>query len=470
MKLPSWSELALSQGVLPEPSPGNDRLILWLPGRDEDGLQHWERISSVASAEITRAGGLCAIPANLIQARQRLRTWLGKLRQLFGTAAQEKTWLLPSGESAEQWGERQEGLLLVWAENGPSLDAGLIQAQWPQSTRVQKLGENLFLVGGMTPASSAVQEPVPPLDQKPSPQQVEQRLARARQQGDRRQEVAALTDLGVITMRQGNARVAVLLLEETLALARQLGDSALQRDVLGSLGLAQLGAGQAPLALPIFQQELAQAQADPFGKKLALDHLGRAFWSLRDYPQAFACYEKALSLARQLKDRQHEAQILWGQAILHAELNQRQQTLDRAQAAVALFQNLHPPQARLLQAYLDKYRAEQASGQPLSLSPGDLDQGLDPTPWGAPSAPPPGLSPESTGPGLLRMAFTALKSLAQFVRSGCQTVSSQVHQQRLEICSGCEHHTGVRCRVCGCFTDTKAWFPHEECPKGKWPA
>ena len=37
----------------------------------------------------------------------------------------------------------------------------------------------------------------------------------------------------------------------------------------------------------------------------------------------------------------------------------------------------------------------------------------------------------------------------------------------IRTCAGCEHHTGVRCKLCGCFTNAKAWLPHEACPLGK---
>jgi hypothetical protein len=73
------------------------------------------------------------------------------------------------------------------------------------------------------------------------------------------------------------------------------------------------------------------------------------------------------------------------------------------------------------------------------------------------------------GPGLLRMAFTAAGSMAKFLGSGYKGVSRASYRKRLETCASCEHHTGVRCRLCGCFTNVKAWMPHEECPGGKWP-
>jgi hypothetical protein len=68
------------------------------------------------------------------------------------------------------------------------------------------------------------------------------------------------------------------------------------------------------------------------------------------------------------------------------------------------------------------------------------------------------------------MAFSALKAMVKALGSGLATVPEAAQRNRIEICSACEHHTGVRCRLCGCFTAIKTWLPHEDCPIGKWPA
>jgi hypothetical protein len=82
-------------------------------------------------------------------------------------------------------------------------------------------------------------------------------------------------------------------------------------------------------------------------------------------------------------------------------------------------------------------------------------------------APPPG---QASGPGVLGLAFTAAKSIARFLVSGLQTVTATDRQRRLQQCATCEHHTGLRCRICGCFTGATAWLAREQCPQGKWPS
>ena len=43
-------------------------------------------------------------------------------------------------------------------------------------------------------------------------------------------------------------------------------------------------------------------------------------------------------------------------------------------------------------------------------------------------------------------------------------------EERMEICSECEHldKTLYRCEKCGCFIKAKTMFPSSECPIDKW--
>ena len=62
------------------------------------------------------------------------------------------------------------------------------------------------------------------------------------------------------------------------------------------------------------------------------------------------------TLARQVGDKQQEANLLWFQGIQLAELGQRDAAIARAQDAIALFTKLGKPQASWYGAYLQKYR------------------------------------------------------------------------------------------------------------------
>ncbi len=479
MGLSDWRNLVLNEGVLSERTGHDQRIVLWLPGSRHDGFQHWERISSVARAEVRVEQWISAVAATAIQARQPIRSFLGNLVQRFRKSV-ERSWMLPNGESAEQVGDRQCDLLLVWSEkDGEPLDEARIKYRWPECQRSEKLGSNLYLVCGVEGPGSEPESPaLPAQPPQESPVQVaEKMLAAARRAGDRRQEASALTDFGILLTRSGKAQHAVALLEEALTLVRQFGDRALESDVLDNQGMAVLAAGQPGRALELFRQglESARVAGDQFAEKMTLFHLGLAYSAGRDLTQAFGHLEQALTIARQVGDREHEADLLWQLGIVHAEAGQRDQAIARSQEAVDLFKEMENPQVDWLESQLQKYRRGETGTPMAAVAPaagasapyfggqivtgGWTDQGSMP-----------GQSLGGSGPGLLRMAFSAMKSMAQFAGSGFKATPASTYQKRLRVCGQCPHHTGLRCKLCGCFTSVKAWMPHESCPIGKWAA
>ena len=146
MRLPDWRKLTLTEGVRAEPSSEDGRIVLWLPAGGDGAFRHWERVSTVPHAEVLAGQGICAAPATSIRARQRQRGFFARLFRR-PPPAEGQTWALPDGGAAEQWGERQAGLILAWAEDGAGpLDERRVRARWPQAQRLQEVGTNLFLV------------------------------------------------------------------------------------------------------------------------------------------------------------------------------------------------------------------------------------------------------------------------------------------------------------------------------------
>jgi Tfp pilus assembly protein PilF len=476
MQFPDFRTLQLNEGVVRETSCDAEQMVLWLPGKRNGRDQEWERISSVPRAQTQIEQGIGAVSATAIQARQSLRTFLGRMIRRVQKSG-DRSWTLPSGQWADQIGERRRDLLLVWSQEDGRLDEAWIKSRWPECQRIQQLGKDLYLVAGVkTPETEnetlAGSAPAP---QESPVKLAEEILNTARRTGDPRRIASALTDLGIVLARQGNAPRAVALLEEALRLVRQSGDRSLESDVLDNLGLALLTAGQAPRALSIFQEglEIARSAGNPFAEKMALMHLGMACLTGRDSARACTFFDQALAIARQLCDRQHEADLLWQLSIVHAEAGQHDRAVARAQEAVALFKQVGNPQAHWLESQLQKYQAGQ-NAAPIAVvrfsesssasvfggqiaASGWTDQAI----W-------PGQPQASGSPGLLRMAFSAMKSMAHFAGSGFKPAPAGIYQKRLQTCGSCEHHTGLRCKVCGCFTSIKARMPHESCPIGKW--
>jgi tetratricopeptide (TPR) repeat protein len=471
---PEWRHQALDSGILSESTPDCRGRALWVPAGKDHRFLYWERISSAPSGEFTVEPGINAAPATSVRMRQSLRGFLGRVLRGFSRGG-GSAWVLPTGERVEPCGERQSDLLLVWAENqAPPLDESRIRVRWPQSPRVQRLGDSFYLVAGVKAAGvSGEAESV-----EGCPNQLAERaLAAARRDGDCRREVTALTDLGLIHLHGNDASRAVALLEEALAVARPLNDQSQEGEVLGSLGLALLTAGQPQRAAPLLEQALAWARAagDPFGQKATLEWLGLSHARAGQIDRAIALFEEALALARAVGHRKHEADLLWHLAIQYAELGQRAQAVSYAHASVELMRQAGDPQAAWFAEHLHNYRVGAVSGE---LAAGEEAGSLgmpDGLPVGSLSAEvwaDPGTVPRqpASSPGLLRMALSATKSLAQFLGSGMKTVAPRTLQRRLRTCAACEQHTGLRCRLCGCFTNAKARMPHEDCPLGKWPA
>jgi tetratricopeptide (TPR) repeat protein len=469
MQIPSLPSLHLGDGILLEATVDKQQLVVWLRRGSKAGVQRWERISTVPGAEVRRAQGLAASPATAVTAKHRVRGCLGRWFGRHSDSANGQSWVLPNGERAEQEGERQSDLLLVWAEDeATALDEAQVRARWPQARQVERLGRNLFVVCGVEPPSAA---PVPLPSEGCPKKEAEELLAAARRSGDCRRQVLALNDLGIICTRSGEEQRAVALLEEAVTLARQLGDPVLEGDVRGSLGLALLKVEELARALELLEQSLALARAagDRFGEKRALEHLGTAREKLGEPDRALELYEPALALARELGDRRHEADLLWLLARQHAALRESAQAVARGQASVELRIQLGDPNAGWYADSVRRYQAGEAARalpQPAAAlgasPPGDPvpDASAPPNLWRT-------LEPV-TEPGVVQMAFSAAKSMARFIGSGLKTVPAATHRQRLQTCGACVHHSGLRCRICGCFTGAKARMAHEQCPLGKW--
>ena len=450
MKLPDWRTLILNEGVLAEPIAESDRIVLWLRGPRVEGCQSWERISTFARSPITIEDGICTVAAHSIQTRQ--LSLVGRLLRPFRRASAETTWLLPNGAVTVQNGERQSDVLLVWAENG-TIDEEQISMRWPRA-RIQSLGKSLFAVVGVG-STSAESHPVDAIPDGSPLHMAERLLEAARNQPDGGKLVSALTDLGIVLSTDGKCARAIALLEEALVLARKLGDRNKERDVLGNLGTA-LASKDPHRARELLLQELQLAQqgGDAFAQKTAFGHLGVFYLRARMPTEAFAALTDACQLARSVQDRQHEAELLWLIAIQHAEVGDRRQSESHAIASIDLLESMGKPQAKVLADHLEKFQTGGVSGK---LAPAESDSATV-------------AEQTAASPSWLRMGFSAAKSLAKFVGSGMKRVPHGVYQHRVRTCAACEQHTGLRCKLCGCFTGVKAWLPREECPAKKWPA
>jgi tetratricopeptide (TPR) repeat protein len=453
-RIPADSDLALIEGVLAEPGSGGDRLILWIfLGRDgRDRL--WERVASVVGAEVTEMGDVRSIPAKSYQSRQRDQGAIGRtIGGMIGRSA-DRGWAPRGGGEAKRTSERRADLVLAWSTDVDNAEAR-VRARWSGSEEIRRVGAAMFVVSGIGASSSPSPEsanPSPELGSPTSREQAEALLEVARRAGDRRGEAAAMTDLGITQIQLGQTGQAVELLEKALGIYRELKDLASEVDVASPLGSALIATGQVARGLAMLEEALAGnvKLGDRFAEKLTLERLGMAFGSLGDSIKALAYFDRAIALSRALGDRHQEATLLWRSAIRLAELGRRDEAIGMARASVEGLVAQGNPKAAWYAEHLERYR----SGQSAASLPGPPDLAA---------------STASSGPGVLKMALSAGKAMAAFLGSGMKKTAPEIHRDRLAICEACEHHTGLRCRLCGCFTAAKAWLPYEVCPIGRWP-
>lgn len=479
-----WREIPLEGGLLRDPECDESRLIVWVPGETEGDFRYWERIGNVARGEVGVEDGLCSTPATTIRARRRVRGLLGRLLDRLGEGKAKRIFVLPGGEVVEQHGERSVDGLLAWPEEpGEELDEERVRSRWAGARRLRRLGPRLFLVEGVGARAGSGNGAPPaamPGDLKPR-EQAQRVVDEARRAGDRAREVTAMADLGLILLNEGDPRGAVGILDQALGLARQLGDAAREGDIAGNLGLALLHVQQPAQARKLLEPEMARARTagDVLAEKLVAERIGLAAAAMGDPRGALNWFERALALARRVGDQHQEASLLWFQAIQLAELDQKDAAIARGQESIALFGKLGKPQAGWYGAYLQKYRMglfdTWPAPAPAGVAAGPADYLGGSLVAGVMAGPAPGqaqaqANPKgTTGPGLLRMALSATKSMAQFAGSGFKTSPPDVQRRRIEVCATCEHHTGLRCKICGCFTAAKSRLLHESCPIGKWP-
>jgi tetratricopeptide (TPR) repeat protein len=475
-----WQNLVTYECILRQENLADNSLVLWLPGFCEGSYQHWERLHIVGHSQTSLERDIRVVAASLNPARQKQQRWFDRLLAGLSRSNRGTCWELPNGTVAVPSGECESDVVVVWSEDHASPpDEAWLRSHWPQCQRVQRLGSQAFFVTGVEALTGiSDEEPLPP--QGCPHQKIEQLLATARRQGNRLAEVSALTDWGLVLIREGKFAEASARLEAALKLVRQIGNHSLESDVLNYVGLALLNRDQPQQALDILEKALAYARStgNRFAEKAALFHLGLGSISMLDWPKALKVFDECLTLSGIMGDRKHMTELLWYMAIVHAELGQRDLAMAKGQEVVTLLKGKRDPQAAWFAHHLENYEVSIAeAGQGIiSHSEGPLG-----TAGYLPRSVESKSSHASTSvaqphevplgkPGLLRMAFSSVTAITRFIGSGLKTVPRSAYEKRLAICETCEHFTGVRCRVCGCFANVKASMFYEECPIGKWPS
>ncbi|MCA9258083.1 MAG: tetratricopeptide repeat protein [Planctomycetales bacterium] len=466
MTLPDVDHFGLDAETLVE-SASAQRIVLWsAERRDKDGTL-WRRYVTIDESpqppieSLHHGAQIDLASASEAVLHEPSVTWWQRLRGRPGGGRDSETALqTPSGGYAEPTVGQRARAMLIWSRDR-TLPVSDEQAslQCPHAESQVRLGVNLVAailfedaVDEILDAASTSRENVANELQRPENDPLylaERAIESATARSDRRAQIAAAIDRSAALTRRGLPDQAVGPLHDALAAARELGDELLELDASLDLGAALVELGQGDEAREALEPalRLAQNRGDRYAEKMALSQLGSAAMRVGLPQHAQAAYEAARRLAVELGDLRDEADVAWRLAVALEQSGRRRQAEHIAQRAVNLMRELALPEAATYGEHLDAFRRESAVLPETSEA-----------------------HPSSPRPGVLRMAYTASRALLRFAASGMQTSPPDVREARLAICRDCEHHTGVRCRLCGCFTAQKTWLPHERCPKDKWPS
>ena len=436
MRTLDWRNLVLGGGILKEPVRDDNRLVFWLPANRDREFLYWERIGTVPRGEVKVERGICATPVTSVLARQRAGGgFLGKIARKLTGAGGSESWTLPDGQPVEKCGERKTDLVLAWPEDeATTLDEASARGRWPgtdpiSADRRATVPHRRHRVRKpkMARRSRRPRRSRSPTSLGCPVALAEQLLEKARQEGDRSREAAALIDLGIVVMNDGDLNKAVTHLDKAILLARELGDRAREIDALHNLGYALLAMGQPRAARQVLQNALplVRQTGRPIRREAHPGATGHGPREPGDPAGALALANQALEMTRTLGDRQQEIRLLWNQAIAYADMNQRDQAMARGQESVDLLRKLGKPEASWYGAQLQRYRMD-LSGLAAQARPASRDgrradggQHLDHQPAR--------IDP-NTGPGLLRMAVSATKAMMKFIGSGLKTTAPDLQQ------------------------------------------
>ena len=473
----------LDAGIISEPDT-RGRIVLWVPGPSESGLSRWERISTLPNRTTEEHGGIRSMPVMLVPLRQVRTTWvmlvsprwrrgrgLGDSVRSVGRAGRNQTHRLDPGLGRRV--ERATG-------------EAAVRQLWPGAGECRRLGRNLFLVSTGATHQSPSQANRLRYDEKRQEagkdylaelqrnlgQQAENAVSAARKRRDPVAEATALADQGVVLMVHGQTDQALAVLEESLAIYRQCGDEAGEQDALTNLVRPYLTKGRVQDAWNALNwiHSRAQRLGDLAAEQTVLIQMAMAAMGQALLPQAVMYLEQASRIAQQRRDGRSDSHIAWQSAICYEELGRSDLAQAEAQRAIQLARQFELPTA---DRYAESLARFLQGGTPLSSgtdeSSGDSSRGnwlLDEPVHMVLADPSRDKTPRPAS--VLQMAFTATRSMAKFAAAGFKSIHRDERDKRLDICHDCEHYTGIRCKICGCFVAAKTWLRHEACPVDKW--
>jgi tetratricopeptide (TPR) repeat protein len=164
----------------------------------------------------------------------------------------------------------------------------------------------------------------------------------AKRLNDRRDEGAALANLGVIYLDTGQSGRAIEYFEKSLAVARETKNRHAEGIALTNLGNAYLRLGQTKGAIGYGEQALTihREIGDRRGESRALRNLGSAYEVLGGMRRAVELHLKSLEIDREIGDRLGEGQALGNLGSAYCELGEVQRGVELCEQALAIHREI----------------------------------------------------------------------------------------------------------------------------------
>jgi tetratricopeptide (TPR) repeat protein len=167
-------------------------------------------------------------------------------------------------------------------------------------------------------------------------------LAIARGLGDRRREVAALANLGIIYAEMGDLRKPIELFRQGLGICQKLGDLPAESDLLGNLASANFATGNFRDAGQFYEQSLKlhRRLGNLLGQGRDLLGIGSIYTKHQKFSDAIPCFEEALGIFRAAGARKELSNVLGNLGVVYRQQGDIQKAIGFFEQAIVADRDL----------------------------------------------------------------------------------------------------------------------------------
>ena len=186
-------------------------------------------------------------------------------------------------------------------------------------------------------------------------------------------ELVVRLALGTVYGQLGEPRRTIEFYEQALVIAREIGNRLVEGAVLSLLCNPYVDLGE-PRRVIEFGEQAAEIARDFEGRdkeefvlsiRLLDEFLvvqGNAYVDLGEPHRAIECYREALAVKREIADRRGEGCVLFRMGLALDKLGQRDDAIERAEAALEIFERIEDPNAETVRKQLAKWREDRGDG------------------------------------------------------------------------------------------------------------